>query len=166
MFDKIGEKIKTLAKVVCVIGIVASVVYGIVSVKIDGFNIGSVSRGLLIAVAGSLISWISLFFIYGFGQLISNSDVIARNIESIDSYNEEIVNKINEKKEVKEKKSDSTKKTEIKEEKTETPEDLEVKIVDIKCSKCGVDLSYSEEFLKDKTKIECPMCKNEIDVNK
>ena len=70
MFDNIGGKIKTLAKVICWIGIITSVITGIVFAISDD---DMILYGLLIAVGGSLISWIGSFFTYGFGELIENS---------------------------------------------------------------------------------------------
>ena len=93
MFDNIGEKIKILAKVIAVLGIIASVVLGIYYMTAGREFFGF---GLMIAIVGSLVSWVSSFFAYGFGELIVNSDIIKRNVESIDSYNNEIVNKVKE----------------------------------------------------------------------
>ncbi len=70
MFDNIGGKIKSLAQIACWIGMVCSVIWGIVVwVEELGFWLG-----LGIIVLGSLASWISTFTLYGFGQLIENSD--------------------------------------------------------------------------------------------
>ena len=86
MFSNIGGKIKTLAKVLCWIGIVASVIGGITfdfiyisTTKMDGLNfvIGIVA-GLLIAMLGALISWVGSFVLYGFGQLVDNSDTLVQ----------------------------------------------------------------------------------------
>ena len=76
MFDNIGEKIKILAKVICWVGIIASVVAGCVLMGMAG-DLGILLL-LLIASVGSLLSWVSSFVIYGFGELVSNSAIIAR----------------------------------------------------------------------------------------
>lgn len=93
MFDNIGEKIKVLAKVVAGLGIAVSVILGIYYMTAGREFFG---YGLTIAIVGSLGSWISSFFAYGFGELIVNSEIIKKNVESIDSYNNEIVNKVND----------------------------------------------------------------------
>ena len=152
MFENIGEKIKGLAKVICVIGIVFSVIYGL-DIMMEGKDF--VMTGLITAIVGSVISWISSFFTYGFGTLISNSEKIARNIESIDSYSEEMVKRNNQNKESNEK---------VKEEKKNENAKMTEEKIEIKCPSCGIDLAYNKDFLKDKDKIECPMCKNEIDI--
>jgi len=78
MFNNIGSKIKTLAIVLCLFKIVGCIITGFVVMYTINFMIG-----LLISVVGSLISWISLFFIYGFGQLIENSDIIVSQNKKI-----------------------------------------------------------------------------------
>lgn len=72
MFDNIGKKIKTLAQVVCWIGIIASVIAGLAALAV------SILSGLLIMGLGSLASWIGSFLTYGFGQLIENSDILVK----------------------------------------------------------------------------------------
>ena len=81
MFDNIGGKIKKLAQVICWIGIVFSVISGIV-LMVNGGN--GILTGLFTIIAGCLASWISSFFAYGFGQLIENTDAIRYNTEKKD----------------------------------------------------------------------------------
>ena len=86
MFDNIGGKIKLLAKILCWVGIVGSIFIGIF---LPG--VGGGVEGFLIAVICSLISWVSQFFIYGFGELIErtaenaeNTKLIGRILENIE----------------------------------------------------------------------------------
>lgn len=72
MFDNIGRKIRMLAKVLMWIGIIAFAIYGIVM-----FTEEKVLAGFLIIVIGALYSWVSSFVLYGFGQLVENSDIEA-----------------------------------------------------------------------------------------
>lgn len=90
MYKNIGGKIKWMARIYCWIGIVVSVVAGL-AVMVGGggmmfafrsFGLGGLSwymvlLGLVVMAAGSFLSWISSFFLYGLGQLIENSDVMA-----------------------------------------------------------------------------------------
>ena len=71
MFENIGEKIKTLALVTTWVGIITSILSGFILL------IGGAVEGLLIMILGSLGSWIGSFVLYGFGQLITNTDAIA-----------------------------------------------------------------------------------------
>lgn len=83
MFDNIGGKIKVLAMVGCLIGTVASLILA-GNILIDGL-IGEKSDGLwvgfVILIAGPLLSWIGSFTLYGFGQLVENSDILVENQE-------------------------------------------------------------------------------------
>lgn len=75
MFDNIGSKIKTVAKVVCWIGIIASIIIGFVLMVQDD---DTAFAGILTMILGSLGSWIGSFMTYGFGQLIENSDILVK----------------------------------------------------------------------------------------
>lgn len=71
MFKNIGKKIKILAKIITWIGIAISCLLGII--MMFAIEYGFVA-GILIIIIGSISSWISSFLLYGFGQLIENSD--------------------------------------------------------------------------------------------
>ena len=77
MFDHIGSKIKSLAKIVCWAGIIISVLIGIVMLA-SGGDVSS-PIGLVLMFAGPLCSWIGSFFVYGFGELIEKTTEIAEN---------------------------------------------------------------------------------------
>jgi len=82
MFENIGKKIMNLAKFLCWIGIIFTISGGIASILISPFftdviSIWIVVRGLLIAIIGPFVSWVSSFVLYGFGRLIENSDILA-----------------------------------------------------------------------------------------
>ncbi len=85
MFTNIGNKIKTLAKVLCIIGIAFSVIMGLV-VMIAPAASGSsaagvgVVGGILYIVLGSLISWLASLTTYGFGHLICNTEEIKQKL--------------------------------------------------------------------------------------
>lgn len=83
MFDNIGGKIKALAQVVCWIGIVCSVIYGIVLMTTDE---DLVMAGFIVLVMGSVLAWVSSFALYGFGQLIENTDKIVLNTQQAYPY--------------------------------------------------------------------------------
>lgn len=85
MFDNIGKKIKILAYVLTWVGIIASVITGIA--MMNSFDSIVRTIGLIVLIVGSLLSWASSFIIYGFGQLIENTDIIAGRNKSSDSKN-------------------------------------------------------------------------------
>lgn len=72
MFDNIGSKIKIVAIVCTIVGIVASVIAGIVLMAGD-----VVGLGLLVAVGGSFLSWVGSFLLYGFGELITSVNALS-----------------------------------------------------------------------------------------
>ena len=77
MFDDIGSKIKTLARVVCWIGIALTGITGILVMSREfGDN---VLFGGAILIVGPLSSWIGSSFLYGFGELIEKTTEIAKN---------------------------------------------------------------------------------------
>ena len=96
MFNNIGGKIKGLAKFMCWLGIILSVIAGVVMIiaaassrsytfdsygeKITLSTGGSIVAGILIIVFGSLASWIGSFFMYGFGELVENSKKVADRV--------------------------------------------------------------------------------------
>ncbi|MCH5212283.1 MAG: hypothetical protein J1G06_04650 [Oscillospiraceae bacterium] len=86
MFDNIGGKIKTLAQVVCWIGIIGSVISGIVMIATDD---DLAFLGVIVIVIGSLVSWVSSFTLYGFGHLIENTDLLILKVEKLYSRKEE-----------------------------------------------------------------------------
>ena len=98
MFDNIGGKIKTLAKVICWIGIIASCIWGVyLWIKDDGFF-----SGLGAIIGGVLGSWLSSWTTYGIGEAAENSeaalleqraiqkklDQVLREVKGIDSNKE------------------------------------------------------------------------------
>ena len=72
MFNNIGSKIKAVAQVITWIGIISSIIGGIVIMALQESPIG-----VLVIIGGSFISWLSSLTLYGFGQLIENTDIIA-----------------------------------------------------------------------------------------
>ncbi len=71
MFDNIGRKIKTLAKVSCWMGIIGSIIVAIV--MINNYYIETRISGWIVLFAGPLVSWISSFTLYALGEIAENS---------------------------------------------------------------------------------------------
>ena len=84
MFDNIGRKIKTIAKIGCWIGVAASVILG---PALMGSNEG---MAFVIMVIGSLSSWIGSWSLYGFGELIEKTTEIAENTRCSNTANEPV----------------------------------------------------------------------------
>lgn len=64
----------------CWLGIIASVIVGIVVIAADE---NMILQGLLIMLLGGLLSWVGSFMAYGFGQLVENSDFIADELDKL-----------------------------------------------------------------------------------
>lgn len=67
MLEDIGGKIKKLAVVTCISGMIASVIWGFVLFA------DSVPIGLLVMAVGCVCSWVGTFTLYGFGELIEET---------------------------------------------------------------------------------------------
>ena len=80
MFNNIGKKIKNLAKIICYIGIIASIIAAIVLLFLGDIE-NMILISLPVLVAGIILSWIGSIFTYGFGELIENSAIIAQASE-------------------------------------------------------------------------------------
>lgn len=87
MFDNIGSKIKTVAATIAWLGIIGSIIIGIIIIAEanDSYYPSATEtlNGWLVIIVGSLSSWVSSFTLYGFGQLIENTDIISAKLESI-----------------------------------------------------------------------------------
>lgn len=80
IFDNIGDKIKTVAWICFSMGIIASLLLGIyIASIVSSDDISPIVTIILVSAIGSLLSWVGSLFIYGFGQLIENSDVLVAN---------------------------------------------------------------------------------------
>ena len=88
MFDNIGGKIKTLAHVTCILGMIASVCGAVAIWMRNGWYTPTILAGALVLGVGCLGSWIGSFFTYGFGQLIESvEDIHADNWEILQMLN-------------------------------------------------------------------------------
>lgn len=172
MFDNIGKKIKTLAQVICVLGIIASAIGGII-LWITGGGLGFVISLVAIPIS-AVVSWVGSFGLYGFGQLIENTDILVAQNEkkSKESNNSErrdgVV--IGEKYVEKEKRQMSGKETfgnksYIK--KSALPTESHAcadddEFVDLYCPECGELLSFTKGYVRQNPLIVCPMCDTKI----
>ncbi|MBR1559287.1 MAG: hypothetical protein IJ646_03500 [Clostridia bacterium] len=86
MFENIGGKIRTLARLIFLIGVVLSGI-AMISIWITGggsSGMGGFSvflYGLLAGALGCLCSWVSALFTYGFGKLIEDTEAVRHNTE-------------------------------------------------------------------------------------
>ena len=157
MFEYIDEKIKTIAKILFYTAAICFIVWGIsyffkepyrdllTREKVTKFDL--IVKGIIIAIFGTLGSYISSLIMYGFGELISNTKQIKSNnqtknqiiverpsINENNNYNNEQTNNSN-------------------------------KYIHTFCEECGSKLTFSENSLKGCSTVKCHICNHEIDVN-
>lgn len=88
MFTNIGGKLKGVARAIAWGGIILSVILGLFTMAEDDDLILS---GLIFIIVGCLSSWISSLSLYGFGQLVENSDKLVNSNNKIFRATEELV---------------------------------------------------------------------------
>lgn len=76
MFKNIGDKIKTMAQIICFTGILISLFFGFATILKE-----EILLGILVIIWGSLGSWVGTFMLYGFGELIENSQKLIEILE-------------------------------------------------------------------------------------
>lgn len=89
LFDNIGGKIKKLATIICVIGLIASLIAAIgLWLQHDQYNLLTQTRnntiwdGICVLFGGCVASWTGCFCLYGFGQLIEDTAAIHEALKS------------------------------------------------------------------------------------
>ena len=152
-YDNIGGKIKGLAKAAFIVEAIAAVLSGLVMFVEDDdmFLIA-----LLVAIVGPIVAWVGSWLLYGFGQLIENSDIIAAEYNRKNEKHEKVVEKTNERKQEQRKKA--IKATIV------NPEISEDEFIDIACPNCKAELSFTKGQLQSGEELTCPMCDAHISV--
>lgn len=83
MYNKIGSKIKGLAFITFIVEAIASFIGGIIIIAIasNSYYVDEIGViiGVMVMFIGPLIFWVLSFFLYGFGELIENSRIVAEN---------------------------------------------------------------------------------------
>lgn len=153
MFENIGSKIKNLSKFICCIEIIACIVVGIV---MAATNENLIFAGILVAVIGALLSWVGAFILYGFGQLIENSDIVA---EESRQSNAKYENNIRKERDRKEKQKIAAIKANLSDDDFGSDE-----YIDFDCPNCKYTLSYKKEEILSNDTLACPMCNCEMNV--
>ena len=84
MFDNIGENIKGLAKFYCFAGMAGSVIMALIMFGQASNAYGGeerlVASGILWLIFGPIISWISSWVLYGFGEIVEAATKINRKL--------------------------------------------------------------------------------------
>ena len=72
MFTNIGQKICFLAKTLCWLGLILSLIIGSASLAMAESGI-AIYFSILIMIFGPLLSWVGSFVLYGYGELIEST---------------------------------------------------------------------------------------------
>ena len=83
MYDNIGKKIKGLAKAAFVIVAILSIIMGMILMANATREYESPVVGILYMIIGPIAAWISSWTLYGFGQLIENTDDLVKNSNTL-----------------------------------------------------------------------------------
>lgn len=85
MFNNIGKKIQTLAKVICWVGIIFTVLLGAFCLYggINTYNYEMIANGIILIILGPLSSWISSLTLFGFGELVDSNKQMKEDIEEL-----------------------------------------------------------------------------------
>ena len=144
MFDNICGKIKTMAQVICVLGIIGSAISGI-GLFINKFVI----NGIAVIVGGALLSWIGSLCLYGFGQLIENTDLLVSQGENKHSKFDKS-----------EKNNISSRMKQYNQNESKQSEDDN--FIGLYCPECGEKISFPKEYIRQNPFLICPMCNARI----
>ena len=135
-YDNVGSKIQGLAQALAVVEAVCAIISGIILIASGGI---SVLFGALLFVLGPIVAWISSLFLYGFGLLIENSDIlVANNLEKKPQ-----------------KKGQKRITVTAKSQKDTLGEN---DFIDISCPYCNETLSYTKADMESKAIVNCPLC--------
>ena len=143
-FDNIGGKIKNWAKLIFAIEAITAVIAGLVIMNT------TILAGLLVIVVGPIFAWISSWLMYGYGQLIENSDIIAEEYKRANEKYEKVVAQNIARKQARRR---AEAKATI-----ANPDVGEEVFIDITCPNCKAELSYPKGQLQSETGVICPMC--------
>ena len=144
-YDNIGGKIKGWAVWIFIVEAITAIIVGIALIVNDNALVG-----FLTIIFGPIAAWVSSWLLYGFGQLVENSDIIAAEYNRKNEKHEKDVAKNNERKQAQRKKA--IKAT------MNNPEISEDAFIDITCPSCNTDLSFPKGQLQGDEELTCPIC--------
>ena len=150
-YDNIGQKIKSLATGTFVVEAIAAIIAGIYLITSSE---NMVLIGFLVIFAGPLVAWVLSWLLYGFGQLIENSDIIAEESKRKNDKHDKLVAQNNERKQKQKAQQQYAHVREV----IENPGIHENDFIDIICPHCSETLSYPKGQLENNSALICPLC--------
>ena len=155
----IGSKIKTTASIFFVLAIIGSVIGGIIMIgsSVEGL-------GILLLLGGPLAGWLIFMMIYGFGQLVENSDYLRDSLAKPGSVMNSGKSARPEKNGAKSQKQKPAPK-ERRNKKDEAHDDSNEDFVAFDCPECKTEMTVPEDLINQDPVVRCPECNFEFDVN-
>ena len=154
--DHIGETIKTLAKVGCLVEIVALWAISLICLFIGIFG-GSpqyIEFAFLGGTVGALVVWVGNLILYAFGELVDNSILLASPLKAErEKARKEATARAQQRIAEKQKQ-----KNEAAERAIANPEIDEDEYIDVTCPHCNKVLSYTKGQLQNPKGVICPIC--------
>ncbi len=154
-YDNIGGKIKKWATWIFTAEAIIAILAGIILMN------EHVLIGLLVVVLGPIVAWISSWLLYGYGQLIENSDIIAEEHKRANEKYEKVVAK-NSARQQKHFAEKQAKRREMAKAIIANPDMDEDVFIDIICPNCKTELSYTKGQLQMEEGVVCPICDTAI----
>lgn len=93
MFNNIGKKIKGFAVFVAIVGMIIPILGGLgfIIAGAASNNIALPLLGILIAVVGSIMSWMSTWLLYGYGEIVDKTSSIDKKLDGINTNMQQLV---------------------------------------------------------------------------
>lgn len=161
MYENIGNKIKGLAKFLFIIAAIVFLIIGFVLLSLNGELL---AISLILIFFGPLIAWISSWILYGFGQLIENTSIIA---QQYNTKNNTLQKTVTEESEYAEKQpcDNSDNVTEHVQDDKEYFVFTEEDFIDFNCPNCETKLSFTKEQLQNNNNFKCPLCDTTLHIS-
>lgn len=157
MFNNIGKKVKTLATVVCWIGIIGFIIDGIALIVK-----GNTLFGILIAAIGVLGSWIGSLGLYAIGEAADNSQLavnISKKTNSeLDSLQSKVLAIVQAQKNDKQEKSIQAQSNIVRQDVTEYKENSHSQSPEKNKNESGMPKPGIGYTVIDKSRIKCNKC--------
>lgn len=85
MYNNVGKKIQTLAKILAWVGIIFFVLVGAVTIYggLNTYNYVMVGQGVLFALICPVLCWLSSLTAFGFGSLIETNEKMKNDIQEL-----------------------------------------------------------------------------------
>lgn len=153
MFENVGSKIKGVAQAGFLLEAIGAVIAGISLMAADEDLIWA---GVLVLAFGPIAALVVSWFIYGYGQLIENSDLATEALKQKAEKQQQTIAQNAERKQQQRRNEARAKLSDANVDKDD--------FIDFACPHCRSELSFSKEYLQGGKPVLCPMCDGVITI--